>query len=209
MTKKHDSTVSNADSNAVNGVAAAQENVEEMDLTAETPVVSENAESGETPNEQERISALEAELQQIKQEKDEYYNRMLRTQADLENFRRRSRQELEQLTMYAGEDLMKKILPVLDSLERAISCFSDNNNNSSWQEGVDLTLKQFQGILKNEGLEVVPSLNGPFNPQLHEAVLQEPQAEVTEPTVIEEMQKGYRYKEKLLRPALVKVAVPN
>ncbi|HBE76519.1 MAG TPA: nucleotide exchange factor GrpE, partial [Firmicutes bacterium] len=200
MTKKHDGTsaVSNADSDAVNTIAATQENVEEMDLTAEASV-SENPESGQTSNEQERISALEAELQQVKQDKNEYYNRMLRTQADLENFRRRSRQEVEQLTMYAGEDLMKKILPVLDSLERAISCFSDKNNTSSWQEGVDLTLKQFQAILKNEGLEVVPSLNGPFNPQLHEAVLQEPQAEVTEPIVIEEMQKGYRYKEKLLR----------
>jgi molecular chaperone GrpE len=199
MTKKRD--------DAADTVAVGQENTGVGAVQEEQVVQTVDA---DIANDQEHIiAALKEELEQAKQARDEYYNRMLRIQADLENFRRRSRQELEQLTLFAGEDLMKKILPVLDSLERAISCFTEKSDNSSWQEGVDLTLKQFQGILKSEGLEVVPALNEPFDPQIHDAVFQEPREQVTEPTVIEEMQKGYRYKGKLLRPALVKVAVPQ
>jgi molecular chaperone GrpE len=200
MTKKHDDVVDN--------VAATQENVNTEEVLEEAVAQSVGA---ETKNDQDLdvIANLESELREAKQAKDDYYNRMLRTQADLENYRRRSRQELEQLTLFGGEDLVKKILPVLDSLERAIRSFSGKTDNGSWQEGVDLTLKQFQSILKNEGLEAISALNEPFDPQIHEAVFQEPQEQVTEPTVIEEMQKGYRYKGKLLRPALVKVAVPQ
>lgn len=200
MTKKHDE--------AVDTVAVTQESVENGVILEEG--VTQTVEA-DVPKDQDHvlIAHLEEELEQAKQAKDEYYNRMLRIQADLENYRRRSRQELEQMSLFAGEDLMKKILPVLDSLERAISSFTEKSENSSWQDGVDLTLKQFQGILKNEGLEAVPALKEPFDPQLHEAVYQEPQEQVTEPTVIEEMQKGYRYKGKLLRPSLVKVAVPQ
>ena len=200
--KKHD--------DAVNTVAAVQEEVGVGDeIIPEEQFLSESG--AEIQNKQDRVLILhlEEELHQAQQAKDEYYNRMLRIQADLENFRRRSRQELEQMTMFAGEDLLKKILPVLDSLERAITCFTEKSDNCSWQDGVDLTLKQFQGILKNEGVEIVPALNESFDPQLHEAVCQEMMEQVTEPTVIEEMQKGYRFKGKLLRPALVKVAVPK
>lgn len=202
MTKKIDE--------AANTVAAVQEDVSveaenfsEGQLTPETEVPIQNE------PDHVLILHLEEELIQAQQAKEEYYNRMLRMQADLENLRRRSRQELEQMAMFAGEDLLKKILPVLDSLERAIQCFAEKNDNCSWQDGVDLTLRQFQGILKSEGLEVVPALNESFNPQIHEAVCQEMMEQVTEPSVIEEMQKGYRFKGKLLRPALVKVAVPK
>jgi molecular chaperone GrpE len=199
MIKKHDE--------ATETVAVTQEENVQAGTISEEQILEPAPENQDNP--EERIAALEAELEQAKQAKEEYYNRMLRTQADLENFRRRSRQEMEQMSLYGGETLIKKILPVLDSLERAVGCFSEKAENKSWQEGVDLTLKQFQNILKNEGLEVIPALNVPFDPQVHEAVSQEPGEQVTEPTVIEEMQRGYIYKGKLLRPALVKVAVPQ
>jgi molecular chaperone GrpE len=157
-----------------------------------------------------KITRLEEELATLRQEKDSLYNQMLRTQADFENFRRRSRQEYEQLCLYAGEELMKKILPVLDSMERAVACSEvETDNLRSWQEGVILTLRQFQNILKADGLEEVPAVNEPFNPELQEAVLQEESDTVEQPTVVEQMQKGYTYKGKLIRPALVKVAVPK
>ncbi|HYH01577.1 MAG TPA: nucleotide exchange factor GrpE [Bacillota bacterium] len=154
-------------------------------------------------------SELLAKLQQIEAEKEELHNRLLRCQADFDNFRRRSRQEYEQACLYGGEDLLKKILPALDSLERAVAaCNNEVADNSGLKDGVQLTLKQFQNILTAEGLEVVESLNQAFDPQVHEAVLQEQTGEVGEPTVVQELQKGYKYKNKLLRPALVKVAVP-
>ncbi len=157
-----------------------------------------------------KIACLEEELAKVRQEKDHQYNQMLRTQADFENFRRRSRQEFEQLCQYSGEELMKKILPVLDCMERAVACFDATNENArSWQEGVVLTLRQFQNILKSDGLEEVLSLNEPFNPEFQEAVLQEESDTVKCPVVVQEMQKGYKYKSKLIRPALVKVAVPK
>jgi molecular chaperone GrpE len=157
---------------------------------------------------EDRISLLEQELKIVQQSKDEYYNRLLRTQADFENFRRRNRQEMEQLSIYAGEELLKKILPVIDSLERAVNCFTETTDSSSWQEGVQLTLKQFKNILQSEGLEPIPAMGSSFDPQVHEAVFQEESEEVELPTVVAELQKGYKYKNKLLRPALVKVAAP-
>jgi molecular chaperone GrpE len=158
----------------------------------------------------ERIARLEQDLGAALQAKDELYNRLLRSQADFENFRRRSRQELEQITLSAGDDLVKKILPVLDSLERAILCFTgDAENNCSWQEGVELTLKQFRNILAAEGLEPVAALEREFDPSVHEAVMQEESDSVTTPTIVAELQKGYKFRGKLIRPALVKVAVPK
>lgn len=151
---------------------------------------------------------LQQKLETAQKEKEEAYDRMLRLQADFENFKRRSRQEYEQACLYGAEDLLKKILPALDSLERAVAAFDVNSDNSSWQEGVRLTLRQLQTILNTEGLQAVESLNKSFDPQIHEAVFQETSADVSEPIVIEELQKGYLYKSKLLRPALVKVAVP-
>jgi molecular chaperone GrpE len=182
------------------------------DSTLET--IDPSSVSAETTQEEltadsEAIAKLETQLRQTEAAKDDFYNRMLRIQADFDNFRRRSRQEYEQACLYGGEDLVKKILPVLDSLERAVAAFNDKNaDNSSWQEGVSLTLRQFKNILNAEGLEAVTALNQVFDPQVHEAVFQEQNDAVSEPTVLEELQKGYKYKNKLIRPALVKVAVP-
>lgn len=167
--------------------------------------VSEQDES----NQAGRIAGLEQELHNTLQAKDEYYNRLLRIQADFDNFRRRSKQEYEQVCLCAGEDLIKKILPVIDSMERAVGCFTDNGDNCSWQDGVQLTLKQFKDILKSEGVEPVASLNETFDPLVHEAMMQEDSEAVETPTVVAELQKGYKYKNKLLRPALVKVAIPK
>lgn len=157
----------------------------------------------------EALAKLELELQKANTEKEDYYNRLLRAQADFDNLRRRSRQEYEQACLYGGEDLLKKILPALDSLERAVSaCGAGGAESSALHDGVQLTLRQFQNILTAEGLEVIEALNQVFDPQVHEAVLQEQSDEVKEPTVVQELQKGYKYKSKLLRPAMVKVMVP-
>lgn len=176
--------------------------------------IEEPAQDGEDKPEETgadaKIAQLESELATIRQEKDKYYNLMLRVQADFENFRRRSRQEYEQLALYSGEDLIKKILPALDSMERAIICSDLTSENvRNWQEGVVLMLRQFQDILKTDGLEEVPAVNELFDPQFHEAVLQEESEQVEQSTVVEQMQKGYKYKGKLIRPALVKVAAPK
>lgn len=194
------------------------ENENVRDIAPEVDAVSEpEVENGDLPvseqselnREAERMAELEQELHNALQAKDEYYNRLLRIQADFDNFRRRSKQEYEQVCLCAGEELIKNILPVVDSLERAVSCFKDNSDNGSWQDGVQLTLKQFKDILRSEGVEPVVSLNEAFDPLVHEAVMQEDSETVETPTIVAELQKGYKYKSKLLRPALVKVAIPK
>jgi molecular chaperone GrpE len=204
MTKKHH-TKEKYDS-------AEKATPEEMTADMANPVgemtepVAEETESPDSAS----VAGLEAQLREMETAKTDYYNRMLRIQADFDNFRRRSRQEYEQACLYGGEELIKKILPVLDSLERAVAAFSEKSaDNCSWQEGVRLTLKQFQNILTAEGLEAVEAVNLVFDPQVHEAVFQEQSDAVSEPTVREELQKGYKYRNKLIRPALVKVAVPS
>jgi len=156
---------------------------------------------------EEKLVALEHELELVTKAKEEQNQQLLRIMADFDNFRRRTRQEHEQLSLTAGEDLIKKILPVVDSLERALA--SNNIESSAWSEGVQLTLKQFQAILTTEGLESVDSIDQEFDPQVHEAVMQDESENVTISTVVMELQKGYKYKGKLIRPALVKVAVPK
>lgn len=180
-----------------------------VDSGAASTATVEAGEAKSVDCQEERLAEFQQKLEEAQNAKEEANNRMLRLQADFENFKRRSRQEYEQACLYGGEDLLKKILPVLDSLERAVAAFDTTHpESSSWQEGVRLTLRQFQNVLNAEGLQAVTALSQSFDPQVHEAVFQEESAEVSEPTVIEELQKGYLYKSKLLRPALVKVAVP-
>lgn len=185
--------------------------VEEVETTVsgEVTAQAENSANG-AEAEVNRIEQLERELAEAQNVKEEYYNKMLRVQADFENFRRRSRQEFEQASQNGEEKILKKILPVLDSMERAVGSFSNaNSENAGWQEGVQLILRQFQTILTAEGLEAVLALDQPFDPQVHEAVLQEVRADVTEPVVVEELQKGYKYKGRLIRASMVKVAIPE
>lgn len=184
---------------------------QELNQTAAMEAGADNA--PQTAQEQtdettEKLSRLEQELADSQQAKDDYYNRLLRLQADFDNYRRRSKQEYEQICQFGGEDLMKKILPVLDSLERAIRCFN-GDCPAGWQEGVQLTLKQFQDILIVEGLEAIPAENADFDPQVHEAISQEESGEVETAKVIAELQRGYKFKGRVIRPALVKVAIPG
>jgi len=175
----------------------------------ETVAQAENPDKGAAA-EVSRIEQLERELAEAQSVKDEYYNRMLRIQADFENFRRRSRQEFEQASLNGEEKIVKKILPVLDSMERAFGSMNGSNSeNAGWVEGMQLIFRQFQNILTAEGLEPIAALEQPFDPQVHEAVLQEARADVAEPMVVEELQKGYKYKGRLIRPSMVKVAVPG
>jgi len=177
---------------------------------AEIPADGADAEANQGEGEVNRIEQLEQQLAEAQSVKEEYYNRMLRIQADFENFRRRSRQEFEQAGLSGEEKIIKKILPVLDSMERALGNMNGSSSeNAGWLEGVQLIYRQFQNILTTEGLEVIAALDQPFDPQVHEAVLQEVREGVTEPTVVEELQKGYKYKGKLIRPSMVKVAVPG
>lgn len=135
---------------------------------------------------------------------EEYYDRMLRLQADFENYRRRTQKEKEELWKYASEQLIVSLLPVLDNLERALAARDDDPARVA--EGVDMIYRQLQDVLTREGLSCIPAVGEEFDPSCHEAMLQQKTDRHPDNTVLEELQKGYLLKDKVIRPAMVKVA---
>lgn len=161
----------------------------------------------EQPEEQvDELSALRQALTEKSAEAESYFNRLQRLQADFENFRRRSRREQEELISYAAEGLITDLLPVIDNLERALQAGTQGGELASFLEGIQMIYRQFWGVLEKRGLSPVAAVGEAFDPERHHAVMQVETEEYAENTVVEELQKGYRLKDKVIRPSLVKVA---
>jgi len=139
-------------------------------------------------------------------EAEALFSRLQRLQADFENHRRRVRREQEDLVNYAAEKLIIELLPVLDNLERALEAAAKGGDLDTFINGVDMIYRQLSCVLAKEGLAAMESAGCPFNPETHHAVMQVETAVHADNTVIEELQKGYLLKEKVLRTAMVKVA---
>ncbi len=133
-----------------------------------------------------------------------YYDRLLRLQADYENYRRRTRQEKEEIYKYASEGLVCAILPVLDNFERAIA--AKGESVESFKQGVELIFRQFMDVLEAEGVAQIPAVGEQFDPEKHEAAFREESANYPDNEVVEEFRRGYQLKDKVIRPSMVKVA---
>lgn len=183
--------------------AAGKEKSDEVQTGEEA----KEAENGlkENPLELE-IRQLRQQLEAAREEAEANYQRFLRAQADFENFRRRTRQEKEDMMKYAAADLIASLLPVIDNFERALEAGKASDPASSLLQGVEMIYKQLKDTLASAGLEEIDCLGKPFDPFQHEAVMREPSEEHEEGTVIEVFQKGYRFKERVIRPAMVKVS---
>lgn len=148
-------------------------------------------------------SASEAELQKVKAERDSLLDRLARTQAEFENARRRASKEQQDFRDYAASDAIKALLPVIDSFERALRVKSDSGE---FRSGVELIYRQLQDALAKLGVRPIPANGEPFDPHYHEAIEIVETNEAPDHVVLEELQRGYKFKDRLLRPALVKVA---
>lgn len=148
---------------------------------------------------------LEARIATLEKEKKENWDRYLRTAADLENFRKRQRRELDDARFEAKSKVLKEMLPVVDNLERALEHAAQQAGSSPILEGVQLVLRQFMSAFERLDVTAIEAAGQPFDPNLHEAISQ---AESDQPpgTVVQVLQRGYRSSERLLRPALVVVA---
>ncbi len=146
------------------------------------------------------------ELEKLRQLADENYQRYLRAQADFDNFRRRARLEKEEFAKYASMELLGQLLPVVDNLERALQSARTSNDAEALRKGVEMIAKQFLQVLEKEGLRPIEAVGQTFNPDCHEAIMQVESDEHEQGTVVEEVQKGYVLKDKVLRPAMVKVS---
>lgn len=152
-------------------------------------------------------SHLKSEVQRLQTLADDYQQRSLRTQADFDNFRKRTQKEKEDFAKYASSKLITELLPIIDNFERAISAAGDIADNDSFAKGVGMIFRQLEGVLKAEGLEPMEAVGQPFNPEFHQAIMQVESDEHEEGIVVEEVQKGYMLKDRVLRPAMVKVSM--
>ncbi len=190
------------------------ENQVEEDQGGEGRVEEEQDENGEVDEGQESEvdyaesldpEVLKDEVVSLRQRVEELTQQLMRLQADFDNYRKRSRRDLQEGIIRANEELVRQLLPVLDNLERALAVDSDASA-ASIREGVQLVYRQFLDILSKEGLEPIEALGEDFDPTLHEAVMVETVEDPEmENRILQEFQKGYTFRERVLRAAVVKV----
>jgi molecular chaperone GrpE len=147
--------------------------------------------------------APESELQKVKAERDSLLDRLARAQAEFENARRRASKEQQEFRDYAVADAIKSLLPAMDSLERALQVQSDG---AELRNGVELIYKQLLAALAKMSVNPIVAKGETFDPRYHEAIEMVETSDAPDHQVIEELQRGYKFKDRLLRPAMVRVA---
>jgi molecular chaperone GrpE len=170
-----------------------QENLPEVSAedTAPAPVV-------------EQLAAATAERERLLAEKAELQDRLLRGRAEFDNFRRRSERERSEYLQFAAMDMVKEVLPVLDDFERALKVETADRD---YAKGVELIYQRLYDTLKKMGLEPIDTAGKLFDPNIHQAVERVHTEEAEDQAILGEFQRGYNFKGKLLRPAMVRVAV--
>ncbi|NQT79247.1 MAG: nucleotide exchange factor GrpE [Candidatus Aminicenantes bacterium] len=156
----------------------------------------------------DKLKKRESEVRFLKKENARLREENLRKIADMENLRKRLAREKTEFYQYALSEFLKELFTVLDNFERALEA-TDQASSKSFREGIEMIYKQYQDLLKKQGVEPVMIEEKKFDPRLHQAFITEESEDVEEPEVTEELQKGYTLHDRLLRPALVKVAVPK
>src|SRR3981081_4057977 len=173
-----------------------------VDSRASSAVDSEQVGAGQ---DQPRV---DPELQGARGEARRTFARYQRLAADFENYKRRTRQELADRTQYANEELLRKLLPILDNLRPPLY-HAPEGIDRNWSDGLRMVVRQFEDTLQAQGVSPIPAVGEKFDPSKHEAIARGETDEHEKGTMVEEMQPGYRLHERILRPTLVKVAHPR
>ena len=172
-----------------------------LDVEHELPA----AESEDDPAQKSAAPATPAatEIDKVRAERDALLDRLARLQAEFDNARKRAVREQQEFREFAAADVIKNILPVVDSFERALKA---PVGESDLRSGVELIHRQFQDALQKLGVQAIPAVGKEFDPRVHEAIEMVDTNEVEDHHVLDEVQRGYKYKDRLLRPAMVRVA---
>jgi molecular chaperone GrpE len=168
----------------------------------------ERIDSVKTPSRSElleRAQELERELEATRERADEHMRQWQRAAADFSNYRRRTEEERSAMTQISNAVLLSKLLTVVDDFDRALATVPDEVHEG-WVDGVRLVERKLRNVLESEGVTPIEALGQPFDPNLHEAVVHEDTTAYPDNQVIEEVQRGYRLHDRVLRPALVRVA---
>src|SRR4029077_4818084 len=185
----------------VNGKSEARN--AELDLEHELPAASGDGDENAPRTAAGESSVQESELRNLKAERDSLLDRLARAQAEFENSRRRAGKEQQEFRDYAVADAIKSLLPVVDSLERALQVKSDA---ADLRSGVELIYKQLLAALAKLSVNPIVSKGEAFDPRYHEAIEMVEHSDAPAHKAIDELQGGYKFKDRLLRPAMVKVA---
>ncbi len=149
--------------------------------------------------------APSAEIERLRRERDENYDRLLRKTAEFENYRRRVEKERRELAQYAAGDLLEALLPIIDDFERALRADAAADPDA-YRKGVELIYKQLQDLLARRGVTAIEAVGKDFDPRFHQAITHEESPGHRDGEVIDEVRRGYMHGERLLRPSMVKVA---
>jgi molecular chaperone GrpE len=183
---------------------AKNENTEKPAPADEKPLESE---TGDAEN---SLKEMEAKLEVKEEAAKETYDRLLRVSADFENYKKRATREMEEFRKYANQSLLKEILSVVDNLELAINSSNDGEKtDKTLIEGLNLTLNEILRVFEKFDVKPIEARGKTFDPAYHEAVMREETDDYPENTVVSEFQKGYLIHDRLLRPAMVVVAMPK
>jgi molecular chaperone GrpE len=185
--------------NAIKEQEKAQEETQQEENKIEEQEKAQEEQNDELAAANAKIAELEAKIKEME-------NRYLRLYADFENFRRRTRQEMEAAEKYRAQSLVTDLLPALDNFERALKIEAENEQAKSILQGMEMVYRSVLDALKKEGVEAIEAVGKPFDPHLHQAVMQVEDSNYEPNTVVEEFQKGYKLKDRVIRPAMVKVS---
>ncbi|MCD6225066.1 MAG: nucleotide exchange factor GrpE [Deltaproteobacteria bacterium] len=159
----------------------------------------------DTPN--DLLDQLKSEKEAAEQKAKDTYDKFLRISAEFDNYKKRTAREMDEFRKFANESLLMKLLPVVDNLERAINSTQEEKSSESFiTEGISMTLKEILNVFETFQVKPIESLNKTFDPNFHQAVMQEETEETEENIIIKEFQKGYMIQNRLLRPAMVVVS---
>ncbi len=161
-----------------------------------------------TPETKETVSveSIAAELEKVTAQSQEYFEGWQRERADFTNYKKRIERDQIQMAQAVNGNIIKKYLVVMDDLERALKARPTEGDGAKWAEGIDLIYRKFQNILENENVKRIPADEAEFDPNLHEAISHEDSPDHESGQVIEVLQQGYMIGDRVLRPALVRVA---
>jgi molecular chaperone GrpE len=175
-----------------------------LDLDHELPVSEGGEDEGSASSSTAAGPSAVSEVDKLRAERDALLDRLARLQAEFDNARKRAAREQQEFREFAAADVIKNILPVMDSFERALKAPAGGANDL--RSGLELIYRQFQDALQKMGVQPIESMGKPFDPRVHEAVEMVDTSEAPDHQVLDEFQRGYNYKGKLLRPAMVRVA---
>ncbi|KRG10304.1 nucleotide exchange factor GrpE [Staphylococcus sp. NAM3COL9] len=202
MTEKNESVF---DQEANEDVTDNEKNTSSVNTDETTEASQDNLQENDSQETSEDVDPKDEEIQQLKQDVQENEEKYLRLYAEFENYKRRIQNENQTMKAYKAQDVLNDILPTIDNIERALQIEGENEQFQSLKKGVEMIHESLINALKENGLELIETEGHQFDPNFHQAVVQDDNPDFESGEITQELQKGYKLKERVLRPSMVKV----